>query len=163
MVMVGAIEGGVKKPFTTSAKLMFFALIESPAIMCVILCLLQRNANPSDTSTEIAAMLPWIITLMLLGSFAEMAFIYFLWIPRFLEPAKRMETIMDNIIGKALITVMGGSGLPGIFGLLIGMLELEATGTISWTLEILFFTFAIAHGIFLYKYYIVSPPKPVDA
>ena len=112
MMVASTSEGGGKKSFNASVRLMFLALMVSPAIYCVVLYLLQMKADPSEPSQEIGEMLPAIMILMLVGLFSELVFIYFLWIPLF-QTATNLDMMAKFISIKACLTMTSERAITG--------------------------------------------------
>jgi len=128
---------------TRANKLVFIALLATPAIYLLLLYLISVRAHGGSGNADQAISIMELLFLVYIG---QCIYLYALWIPRFINPAKNDAKMLFPrlLVGFTMAITIG------IYGLIFGVLQLAATGTIDWFIPVLCAAIAICHGLFLY-------------
>lgn len=139
---------GGPSDYPVPQKLVFLVLVFSPVVYMLLLLLLQQDSTPEVRDAGDISSLNQIIMLLGIVAILGIAALYLLFLPRIIP---QMTSGGGSNFGPFLIVLTLGSNAISIYGLIIGVLQLEC-GMLNWPLVLLFFTAGMLHGIYLYLF-----------
>lgn len=150
-------ESSSSEPPPKFFKSMLYIMICSPWLYLLILALLEYMMT-DQIFNGFFTVIPFnfrIIELLFgLLSFFDVIFIDKIIIPK-------LERDVKTKYLSSLLVISYGSTIIGVFGLLIGLLELFFIDIIDWLVVIMFFTFSLFYGFYLlFKF--VNPSLQIE-